>query len=457
MKISVSKGFNEFDIEIIPPNEGNVLWVGNRIGDDSEMDYITFKIDNGIISDLKIIADIDTDAGIIIERLLNALREYNESHQMGFETEEGSLIKIEEIKPYDPEQIRVRPMVLSAFQVHRDIQKEKIDLNPEFQRNFVWNDKQKSLLIESMLLKIPLPAFYFAEDKSGNYQVVDGLQRLTVINQFLNNEFKLRNLEYLSHLEGLFFSADIEKGINKKQALFDPYDSRVESTQLNINVIEASSPLRVKYDIFYRINTGGRPLNRQEIRNCFATNKMRRLLKRMATNEDFKEATGYSVNDIRMDGQELALRYLGFHLFREFYTGEMNSFLDNVLDRLNEMSNDKLEEAESNYYKALRCAYYLFGDYAFRKCLPEHLKPGLRRQFLNKAMFIVWTTILAKIDEEVIEKKPANEFAEILAEQVESDFQLYDALTTGTTDTKKLDYVFTEFRNLLNYYINTDS
>jgi len=306
-----------------------------------------------------------------------------------------------------------------------------------------------------MLLKIPLPAFYFAEDKTGKFQIVDGLQRLTVINQFLKNEFKLRNLEYLSHLEGLYFSVDPEKGIKEKDALFDPYDSRVESTQLNINVIEASSPLKVKYDIFYRINTGGRPLNRQEIRNCFATNKMRKLLKRMTNNDEFKEATGYSINDVRMDGQELALRYLGFFLYRNHYTGEMNSFLDKVLDLLNEISNDKLAEAELNYYKALRCAYYLFGDYSFRKCLPEHLVPGLRRQFLNKAMFIVWMTLLANTNEAAVEKKPENEFAKILAEKVYEDFQLYDALTTGTTDTKKLEYVFTVFSELLTDYLNT--
>lgn len=454
MKISASTGSNEFDIEINPPTDGGNLWVGNKIDDLDGADFLTFKIENGVISDLKLNQGIDTEIGIIIERLLNIIKEYNESHQMGFETEEPEQENIDEKKPYDPEQIRVRPMVLSAFQVHRDIQKGKIDLNPDFQRNFVWTDIQKSLLIESMLLKIPLPAFYFAEDKTGKFQVVDGLQRLTVINQFLNNEFKLRNLEYLTHLQGLYFSVDLSKGIKENQCLFDPYDSRVESTQLSINVIEASSPLRVKYDIFYRINTGGRPLNRQEIRNCFATDRMRRLLKRMAQHVDFKQATGYSINDIRMDGQELALRFFGFHLYRDIYSGEMNSFLDGVLDRLNEISDDKLNLAEANFYKALRCAYYLFGDYSFRKCRPENLIPGQRKQFLNKAMFIVWTTLLANVDESKIDKKPEYEFIENLAQQIEDDFQLYDALTSGTTDKQKLDYVFLQFSNLLSDYLN---
>jgi hypothetical protein len=457
MKISATIDSNEYDFEIIPPSEGETFWVGKRIGDNLNSNYIKFKVENGVIVDIDIDKEIITEKGIVIERLLNAIREYNETRQMGFEAEEAqSEIDVDGMKPYNPEQIRVRPMVLSAFQVHRDIQKGKIDLNPEFQRNFVWNDMQKSLLIESMLLKIPLPAFYFAEDKTGNFQVVDGLQRLTVINQYFNNEFKLRSLEYLKHLEGLYFSENVEKKIKPKQALYDPYDSRIESTQLNINVIEASSPLRVKYDIFYRINTGGRPLNRQEIRNCFASDKMRKLLKRMADNENFKEATGYSVNDTRMDAQELALRYLGFHLYKNSYTGEMNSFLDNVLDKLNEISTETLEQVEADYYKALRCAYHLFGEYSFRKVLPNHLEPGVRRQFLNKAMFIVWTDLLANVEEATIEEKPEQEFVTIFAEKLDNDNELFDALTTGTTDKSNLEYVFSEFETLLNDYLNSN-
>jgi len=125
MKISATIGFNEFDFEIVPPNEGNSLWVGNRIGDNSEEDYLTFKLDNGVISELKVNKEIDTEKGILIERLLNVLRDYYETHQMGFEAEEVPLKVVEEKKPYDPEQIRVRPMVLSSFQVHRDIQKRE--------------------------------------------------------------------------------------------------------------------------------------------------------------------------------------------------------------------------------------------------------------------------------------------------------------------------------------------
>jgi uncharacterized protein with ParB-like and HNH nuclease domain len=390
-----------------------------------------------------------------LERLINAFREYNESHQMGFEAEYLE-DDPENIKPYDPEEIRVRPMVFSAYQVHHDISRGKIDLNPEFQRNFVWSDAQRSLLIESMLLKIPLPAFYFAEDKRGRYQVVDGLQRLTVINQYLNNEFKLKSLQYLHQLEGKYFSEDPIKQISASKALEEPYNSRIEGTQLNINVIEASSPLGVKYDIFYRINTGGRPLNRQEIRNCFATERTRRLLKQMAGNELFGQATAESVKDTRMDAQELALRFCGFLLYAGDYSGEMNSFLDNVLDRLNDKSDEDLTKIQEKYFKSLRCALHLFGTYAFRKVLPEHLEPYSRRQFLNKAMFIVWTVLMAEKDEATIMAKPEWEFVRIFANELAANPQLFNALTTGTTDRNNLEFVFSEFGRLLTHYLTVD-
>jgi len=234
MKISANVGDTEVDFDFKVPNEPNLVWTGTSSSNES----ITFFEEQGIVTNLQFDSNITTPKEIIVERLMEMLKEYNDSRQMGFEVDSGHTNTVispiptvpeNVIKPYDPELIRVRPLVLSAFQVHRDINKGKIDLNPDFQRNFVWDDTRKSRLIESMLLKIPLPAFYFAEDNLGNFQVVDGLQRLTVINQFLNNEFKLKNLEYLEDLDGKYYSVDVAKGIKKNQTLYEPYESRVES------------------------------------------------------------------------------------------------------------------------------------------------------------------------------------------------------------------------------------
>lgn len=113
----------------------------------------------------------------------------------------------DEIQPYDPKLIRIDTRNLSVAQIYDMIKEKEIDLTPDFQRNFVWNSiTEKSRLIESMLLRIPLPVFYFSEDTDGILQVVDGMQRLTVISDFMDNKFPLKNLEYLCELNGKYFN-----------------------------------------------------------------------------------------------------------------------------------------------------------------------------------------------------------------------------------------------------------
>ena len=169
-----------------------------------------------------------------------------------------------DINPYDPDKIKVRSDKIAVSILSKMIDNESIDLNPDFQRNLVWNSFQKSRLIESILLRIPLPMFYFAEDNEGNLSVVDGLQRISTIKEFMDNKFPLRDLQYLNDsCEGRYYET---KG--NKKGLDTKYLKWFDLTSISANIIDPSSPSKVKYDIFRRINTGGRPLNNQEIRNC---------------------------------------------------------------------------------------------------------------------------------------------------------------------------------------------
>lgn len=104
------------------------------------------------------------------------------------------------VRPYDPDKIRVDPKTFSLQQLLDDIGSGDLDLAPDFQRNKVWGPRQKVRLVESVLLRIPLPAFYFSADKSGRFSVVDGVQRLSTLHGFLNDEFALTkgDLEYLT-------------------------------------------------------------------------------------------------------------------------------------------------------------------------------------------------------------------------------------------------------------------
>ena len=250
-------------------NDDSIIW---RFQDEQfEIEIITDKE----IRMTKLVKKSDT----IVESEEEICQKFADS---AFETKMNQLINMEDgfddsdeeernedvkYNPYNPKLIRVDTKPFSIKQINEMIEAEDIDLSPDFQRGFVWNDiTRKSRLIESLLLRIPIPVFYFAQDEEGKFQVVDGVQRLTVISSFMKNEFRLKNLEYLSECNGKYF----KKENAKSDSLEDLYVRRIEQTQLFINVIDPQTPSKVKYDIFKRINTGGKVLNAQEIRNCLA-------------------------------------------------------------------------------------------------------------------------------------------------------------------------------------------
>lgn len=168
--------------------------------------------------------------------------------------------------PFDADKIRIEQRMVSLKYMKELIDMDLLNLAPDFQRNYVWSEpKRKSLLIESLILRIPIPAFYFYEDEDSILHVIDGLQRLTTINDYLNSEFKLKHLQYL------------HESCNNKtfKELDNKQRQRIFMTQFSVNIIDARTPSQVKYDLFRRINTGGVSLNAQEIRNSIAKPQIR--------------------------------------------------------------------------------------------------------------------------------------------------------------------------------------
>jgi hypothetical protein len=189
--------------------------------------------------------------------------------------------------PFDPEQIKVSTERRTIDLILRRLRHGEIDLAPEFQRRArIWSPKQKSQLIESLMLRIPLPVFYVAADVRDNWAVVDGLQRLTTIEDYCAGQFRLTGLEYLSRLKGAFF-LDLPR----------PMQRRIEETELVVHVIQPGTPDEVMINIFRRINTGGVPLRPQEIRNALFKGPVRELLKEFASTPAFLSATTGSVSD----------------------------------------------------------------------------------------------------------------------------------------------------------------
>ena len=445
--------------EILP--QGGKKWFG--YSDDSEAEVYKVVLYQDVEDEVYLIetgSKIQTDKDYIKEQFINNLIEFKkskiENEFSGIEATDDKSNYTDEVDPYDPELIRVDPRQFSVKYIHEMISSEEkeIDLSPDFQRNFVWNDiTMKSRLIESLLLRIPLPVFYFTQDKEGKFQVVDGVQRLTVLESYINNEFKLKNLEYLKECEGKYFN---KENVDKKYSIDQKYVRRINGTQLSCNIIDPQTPPKVKFDIFKRINTGGKTLNPQEIRNCLSSRKTRDLIKKLAMSEEFTKATDNSISSVRMANQDLVLRFIGFYCLKVLknnnlsYKGDMDSFLDAVLMILNDENVEFLIKIESAFYNSMKNAYYLFGKYAFRKCLPEHLIPGARKQLLNKSLFVTVSTLLSKYD--YLDIKSSNNkdvLVEPFVNEIESNAQYLDLLTNATSDSKRLDSSFEIARKII--------
>lgn len=368
----------------------------------------------------------------------------------GFEHTHNYVEEEEEVDsdPYDPKLIRVDPKNFPIEQVEGMIQIGDMDISPEFQREFVWNDiTRKSRLIESLLLRIPLPMFYVSQNTEGIFSVVDGIQRLNVIHSFMNNEFRLKNLEYLKDCEGKWYMAE---GKAPSHSLQPIYVRRIKQTQLYFNVIDPQTPEKVKFDIFKRINTGGKSLNAQEIRNCLANKSTRDFISKLSGTEEFLKATRGSISSIRMADKEIILRFIAFYLLdnliinKKEYRGGMDTFLDEALEFLNKVKDYQLfYEIESAFVKAMKNAFILFDDRAFRKT-----------NYINKSLFLALSRVLYKYDTSKIESlNIGEEVKKALEKEIDNNYKFSNALSMGTNDARNVEQSYTTVMQLMERYL----
>jgi hypothetical protein len=368
------------------------------------------------------------------------LEETYENEPTGVEVERDEGEETDIAKPWRPEEIRVGTKQFSLRNILDLIEDGDLELAPDFQRNTVWKAKQKSRLIESILLQIPLPAFYFAEDTNGMMRVVDGLQRLSTVRSYVRNEpsgFALSGLEYLVGEERKHFGE-----------LAPALQRRIHNAQIVVHVIDPTTPAGVKYDIFKRINTGGTPLNGQEIRHCMSKTRSRDFLKACAHSAEFDLATNGSLRDhIRMDDREVVLRYCAFSLmgvdgYVNRTRGSMDVFLEMataMLDDPANVSDDQMVVLYDKFRSAMVNSYAVFGEHAFRKW-----PYGLSRLLpINRPLFESWSYVLGRYDEsDLINRKDA--IVAQTRELMTSSRDYNDAITSSTGGTVKVRLRFNE-------------
>ncbi len=350
-------------------------------------------------------------------------------------------------QPFDAEKIRVDQQMLSIKYMLELMEQNLIELNPGYQRRRVWKDnKRKSLLIESLMLRIPIPAFYFYENEDGKYQVIDGQQRLTTIKEFVNGEFRLTGLEY--------FGSDYNK--KKFEDLDTKYIQRIYRTQIAVNILDARSPKNVIYDIFRRVNTGGMNLNPQEMRNAICKQEVRDFLVKSTCNHNYLSATRGRVCDDRMDSQELVLRFYAFYKAYDYEKNILHydysniaTMLDEAIENLNKMKPENREVLFQKFDLAMRRSWEAFGKYAFSKIYCDGSTVNRNMDYINKSLFSSFSVLLmdSKYDDIDIEAQQ-KKILQTLANALENHHYV-NSITVGTGDRRNVYANFEYSRKVL--------
>lgn len=343
------------------------------------------------------------------------------------------------IEPFNPALIRVATQQMTIDLLLSRIEHQELDLQPSFQRKEgIWNDKTQSRLIESILIRIPLPAFYLDATDEEKWLVVDGLQRLTALKHFMfDKTLKLNNLEFLSHLAGKTYPE-----------LSRQFQRRIMETQVTVYLIEKGTPSDVKFNIFKRINTGGLPLSSQEIRHALNQGKATEVLERLATSSEFQQATDRSIRDDRMTDRECVLRFFAFTIasYKDYKSKEFDDFLNNCMNIMNHMTDEQLANIELLFKKAMVAAYNIFGKDAFRK----RYRADAPRYPINKALFESWSVNLSQLNDKqlevLIKRKEAlkNKFIQLM-----QDRRFDVSISQGTGDIRKVTDRFESIKEII--------
>jgi len=262
---------------------------------------------------------------------------------------------------------------------------KEIDIHPEFQRFFRWSDHQKSAFIESILLGIPIPPIFVSQREDGVWDVVDGLQRLSTIYQFVgilnrnhqeeNTPFTLQETVYLPSLKGKKWNDpnDKENSFTQAQRLY------IKRSKIPVNIIEKESDPMIKYELFQRLNTGGSIATPQEVRNCILLmlNKdLYDLMNSLARRESFKNCIALSdkLYEEQYD-MELVLRFiLLFDQDDESLQklgGDVSVFLTQKMRQMAVENNWNRNHIERAFDTTFRILEQSMGDQSFKRYKPE--------------------------------------------------------------------------------------
>lgn len=328
------------------------------------------------------------------EDLLNLVLEHLRERGikiLPLDEDEGYRAEEEEPDKFVPSDVNIIQTPMNISNIMDRLDNKEFDLTPAFQRNSdLWSEEKQSQLIESLMLKIPLPAFYFDASREDQWVVIDGLQRLTAFKNYLVGQSCFTGMQYLTDFNGKTFK-DLPR----------QYIRRVKEASIVAYTVIKGTPDEIVFNIFQRINTGGVQLNDQEIRQALYSGRGTELLKTLAERKEFKEATQFAVKPDRMLDREYVLRFISFTEldYKKEYKGNIDNFLIKGLKKANNFSEGDIIRVTEKFVKVMNICKEVFGKYAFRKYNKDY-----RRGPINKAIFEMWAICFGGLDFGQLEK-----------------------------------------------------
>ncbi len=358
--------------------------------------------------------------------------------------EEDTSSEVSIDKPFDPKKIDITTKQMTLDLILKRLKNDEIDLETFFQRGIdLWNKTRQSRLIESILIRLPLPAFYFDGSNDNKWLVVDGLQRLSSFKNFIlekdfKKQLKLEKLEYLTQYNGYTYN-DLPRSLQR----------RIEEHEITVYIINEGTPNEVKFNLFKRINTGGLILTSQEIRQALNQGIPAKFITELSEMPEFKV---YKINPKRMLDKDFVNRFLAFYLFSyKNYKPDLDDFLNKAMAHIKELSENERKNIETDFKKSMIRAKELFGDFAFRK--REDVKSG-KKSKINKALFEVWSVTLSKISDndykniKIKKDDLNNDFVLIL----NNDKNFDNSISTATGDPRNVRKRYETILSLIKKY-----
>lgn len=367
-----------------------------------------------------------------------------ESDNFAIEKEDSAGFEI--TQPFDPKKIDITSKTLILDSLFKRIKQNEINLLTDFQRQAdLWDDTKQSRLIESILIRFPLPAFYFDGTNENQWLIVDGLQRISSLKNFvLDKTLRLRNMEFLTQFNDCGYD-DLPRSLQR----------RIDEAEITAYIINPGTPDEVKFNVFKRINTTALILEPQEIRHAINQGIPAIYVRELADLEEFKRATSYAIKTHRMLDRDFVTRFLSFYLndYLE-YQPDLDTFMNKSMANLKKISLEERERVKLSFINSMKAAYDIFGDDAFRKRYnaADYRKP------INKALFEVWSVILARLTPDkrniLVGKKDRvrEEFMSLLS----SDLAFSNSLSSGTSDKARVIKRFKSINDLVTKLVNDD-